>query len=78
MAALHILFGRRAMRRERVFRGKLNRKIFCEIGTTLKIGRKYDLRLTTFCEIDPRPLVSILRILTLLLNLEAPVPQQTK
>jgi hypothetical protein len=29
------------------------RKIFCEIGTTLKIGRKYDLRLTTFCEIDP-------------------------
>jgi hypothetical protein len=32
---------------------KLYRKIFCEIGTTLKIGRKSDPRLTTFCEIDP-------------------------
>jgi hypothetical protein len=48
MAALHILFGRRAMRGRKFYR-----KIFCEIGTTLKIGRKYDLRLRTFCEIDP-------------------------
>jgi hypothetical protein len=56
MAALHILFGRRAMRRERVFRDRNNPMDYmtdCEIGTTLKIGRKYDLRLTTFCEMDP-------------------------
>ena len=36
---------------------KFYRKIFCEIGTTLKIGRKYDLRLTTFCKIDPSSLL---------------------